>query len=54
MQGPTEPHLVFLERLKEASRQFTPFDLTSEAQKASVALAFIRQSAQISERNFRV
>jgi hypothetical protein len=27
----------------KAFRRFTPFDLTSEAQKASVALAFIRQ-----------
>jgi hypothetical protein len=36
---------VFLERLIEAFRQFIPFDLTSEAQKASVALAFIGQSA---------
>ena len=45
MQGLTEPPLVFLERLMEAFRRFTPFDPTSEAQKASVALAFIRQSA---------
>jgi hypothetical protein len=45
MQGPTEPPSVFLERLMEAFRRFTPFDPTSEAQKASVALAFIRQSA---------
>ena len=29
----------------EAFRRFTPFDPTSEAQKASVALAFIGQSA---------
>ena len=35
---------MFIERLMEAFKQFTPFDLTSEAQKASVALAFIRQS----------
>ena len=40
MQGPIEPSSVFLERLMEAFRWFTPFDLTSEAQKASVALAF--------------
>ena len=45
MQGPIEPSSVFLERLMEAFRRFTPFDLTSEAQKASVALAFIRQLA---------
>ena len=37
---------MFLERLMEAFRWFTPFDhLTLEAQKASVAMAFIRQSA---------
>jgi hypothetical protein len=42
MQGLTEPPLVFLERLMEAFRQFSPFDPISEAQKASVALAFIR------------
>ena len=40
MQGPIEPSSVFLERLMEAFRRFTPFDLTSEAQKASVAMAF--------------
>ena len=40
MQGQTEPPSVFLERLMEAFRRFTPFDLTSEAQKASVAMAF--------------
>jgi hypothetical protein len=45
MQGPIEPPSVFLERLMEAIRWFTPFDLTSEAQKASVTVAFIRQSA---------
>ena len=45
MQGPIEPPSMFLERLIKAFRRFTPFDLTSEAQKASVAMAFIRQSA---------
>jgi hypothetical protein len=45
MQRPIKPPSVFLERLMEAFRWFTPFDLTSEAQKASVAMAFIRQSA---------
>ena len=53
MQGPIEPPSVFLERLMKAFRRFTPFDLTLEAQKASVALTFIRQLAPISERNFR-
>ena len=40
MQGPIEPPSMFLERLIKAFRRFTPFDLTSEAQKASVAMAF--------------
>ena len=40
MQGPIKLLSVFLERLMEAFRRFTPFDLTSEAQKASVAMAF--------------
>ena len=31
---------MFLERLMEAFRQITPFDLTLKAQKASVAMAF--------------
>ena len=45
MQGPIEPPSVFLERLMEAFRRFTPFDPTSGGQKDSVALAFIWQSA---------
>jgi hypothetical protein len=45
MQGPTEPPSVFLERLMEAYRCFTPFDPTSESQQAAVAMAFIGQSA---------
>lgn len=45
MQGPTEPPSVFLKRLIEAYRQYTPFDLTSEGQQAAVAMAFIRQAA---------
>ena len=40
MQGPIEPPSMFLERLMEAFRRFTPVNLTSEAQKASVAMAF--------------
>ena len=40
MQGPMEPPSMFLEMLIKAFRWFTPFDLTSEAQKASVAMAF--------------
>lgn len=34
MQGPNEPPSVFLERLLEAFRRYTPFDPTSEAQKS--------------------
>lgn len=45
LQGPTEPPSVFLERLMEAFRRYTPFDPTSEGQRASVAMAFIGQSA---------
>ena len=45
MQGPTEPPSVFLERLMEAYRRYTPFDPTSEGQRASVIMAFIGQSA---------
>ena len=45
MQGPTEPMSVFLERLMEAYRCYTPFDPTSEGQQAAVAMAFIGQSA---------
>ena len=40
MQRPIKPPSVFLERLMEAFRRFTPFNLTLEAQKASVAMAF--------------
>ncbi|KAK1337341.1 hypothetical protein QTO34_001967 [Cnephaeus nilssonii] len=46
VQGPTEPPSVFLERLMEAYRRYTPFDPTSEGHSASVAMAFIGQSAQ--------
>ena len=35
MQGPTEPQTVFLERLIEAYRYYTPFN-----QQAVVAMAF--------------
>jgi AcrR family transcriptional regulator len=45
MQGPTEPPSVFLERLIEAYRHYTPFDQTSEGQQEAVAMAFIGQSA---------
>ncbi|XP_032750942.1 uncharacterized protein LOC116893113 [Rattus rattus] len=45
MQGPAEPPSVFLERLMEAYRRYTPFDPTAEGQAAAVAMAFIGQSA---------
>lgn len=45
MQGTTESPSVFLERLMEAHRRYTPFDPTSEGQRASVIMAFIGQSA---------
>ena len=45
MQGTTEPPSVFLERLMEACRRYTPFDPMSEGQWASVIMAFIGQSA---------
>jgi hypothetical protein len=40
MQGPTEPLSFFLERLIEAYRYYIPFNLTSEGQQATVAMAF--------------
>lgn len=45
MQGATESPSVFLERLMEAYRRYTPFDPMSEGQRASVIMAFIGQSA---------
>ncbi|XP_045650013.1 uncharacterized protein LOC123790038 isoform X1 [Ursus americanus] len=45
LQKPEEPPSVFLERLMEAFRRYTPFDPTSEGQRASVAMAFIGQAA---------
>ena len=45
MQGLAEPPSVFLERLMEAYRRYTPFDPTSEGQRASVIMAYIGQSA---------
>ena len=44
LQGPVEPPSVFLERLMETYRRYTPFDPTSEGQQAAVAMAFIEQS----------
>ena len=45
MQGTMEPASVFLERLMEAYRRYTPFDPMSEGQRASVIMAFIEQLA---------
>ena len=45
IQGQMEPLSVFLERLMEAYRRYTPFDPTSEGHQAAVAMAFIGQSA---------
>jgi hypothetical protein len=53
LQGPTEPPSVFLERLREAYRSYTPFDPTSEDQQAAVAMPFIGQSASDIKRNLQ-
>ncbi|XP_029787213.1 uncharacterized protein LOC115284895 isoform X1 [Suricata suricatta] len=45
IQGRSEPPSVFLERLMEAFRRYTPFDPTTEGQRASVVMAFIGQAA---------
>nr|QJT93252.1 gag protein [Syconycteris australis gammaretrovirus] len=45
LQGPMEPPSVFLERLMEAYRRYTPFEPSSEGQQAAVAMAFIGQAA---------
>ncbi|ERE76653.1 neutral cholesterol ester hydrolase 1-like protein [Cricetulus griseus] len=46
VQGPTETPAAFLERLIEVFHQFTPYDPTSEAHKATVTVAFINQSSR--------
>ena len=45
IQGPAESPSLFLERLLDAYRRYTPFDPQSEEQQASIAMAFIGQSA---------
>uniref|UniRef100_A0A5F9D197 CCHC-type domain-containing protein n=1 Tax=Oryctolagus cuniculus TaxID=9986 RepID=A0A5F9D197_RABIT len=45
IQGPTETPSMFLERLMEAYRRYTPFDPQSEGQRGSMSMAFIGQSA---------
>jgi hypothetical protein len=40
MQGLTETLSVFLERLIEVYRYYTPFNPTSDSQQAAVAMAF--------------
>ncbi|XP_017653537.1 uncharacterized protein LOC108490838 [Nannospalax galili] len=44
-QGADKPPTVFLERLKEAYRRYTPFDPDSPDQEVSVSMSFIWQSA---------
>lgn len=45
IQGPNESPSLFLERLMEAYRRYTPFDPQAEEQRASVVMSFIGQSA---------
>ncbi|XP_048662835.1 uncharacterized protein LOC125617900 [Marmota marmota marmota] len=45
IQGPDESPCMFLERVMEAYRRYTPFDPQAEDQKASVTMAFIGQAA---------
>ena len=54
MQGTTEPPSVFLERLMEAYRRYTPFDPMSEGQQASVIMAFTGQSAPNNRRKLQL
>ena len=44
-QEPTESQSVFLERLMEAFRQYTPMDPQAEESHAAVLLAFVNQAA---------
>ncbi|KAL6092726.1 hypothetical protein STEG23_000168 [Scotinomys teguina] len=44
-QGPEESPSMFLERLLEAFRRYTPYDPSTEELKATVALSFIGQAA---------
>ncbi|XP_061875890.1 uncharacterized protein LOC133629252 [Colius striatus] len=53
MQGSNEPPSVFLERLMEAYRIYTPFDPTSEGQRASAIMSFIGQSASDTKRKLQ-
>lgn len=46
IQGPDEPPGVFLERLMEAYKRYTPFNPTSETHQASVIMAFVGQAAE--------
>ncbi|KAG3279196.1 hypothetical protein H1C71_006259 [Ictidomys tridecemlineatus] len=45
IQGPNKSPSMFLERIMEAYRRYTPFDPQAEDQKASVTMAFIGQAA---------
>ena len=44
-QGPTESPAAFLERLVEASRQYTPMDPEAEGTQATLILYFVNQAA---------
>ena len=44
-QEPTESQSVFLERLMEAFRQYTPMDPQTKESHAAVLLAFVNQAA---------
>ena len=44
-QGPTESPAAFLERLVEASRQYTPMDPEAEGTQATLIMYFVNQAA---------
>ena len=45
LQGKTESPTVYLERLMEAFRQFTPMDLEAPENQAAVVMSFVNQAA---------
>ena len=45
LQGKTESPAVYLERLMEAFRQFTPMDPEAPENQAAVVMSFINQAA---------
>ena len=44
-QEPNESPAAFLERIMEASRQYTPMDPQADESRAAVMLAFVNQAA---------